>query len=65
MTDLSQAVWRKARLSQYNGGVAERGPNPPGGNAAPGRESPGGGADGRSPGASPRILVDGRAGGDQ
>lgn len=30
MTDLSQAVWRKARLSQWNGGCVEVAANLPG-----------------------------------
>lgn len=30
MTDLSQAVWRKARRSQYNGGCVEVATNLPG-----------------------------------
>lgn len=30
MTDLSQAIWRKARRSQYNGGCVEVAANLPG-----------------------------------
>lgn len=44
MTDLSQAVWRKASLSAYNGGCVEVALNLPGVTAVRDSKTPEGGA---------------------
>ena len=62
MTDLSQAVWRKARLSQYNGGGGGVAPHLPRGNAGPGRKTPAGGAHLARRGPVAVFLADARPG---
>lgn len=44
MTDLSQAIWRKASLSVHNGGCVEVAGNLPGGIAVRDSQTPQGGA---------------------
>jgi Domain of unknown function (DUF397) len=62
MTDLSQAAWRKARRSQYNGGCVEVAANLPGVIAVRDSKRPEGGAHvvGRS--AFAVFLADARSG---
>ena len=58
MTDLSQAIWRKASLSAYNGGCVEIAANLPGVTAVRDSKRPEGGAHVVGRGAFTRFLVD-------
>ena len=58
MTDLSQAVWRKASLSAYNGGCVEVAGNLPGVTAVRDSKRPEGGAHVVEREAFARFLVD-------
>jgi uncharacterized protein DUF397 len=62
MTDLSQAVWRKARLSQYNGGCVEVAANLPGVIAVRDSKRPEGGAHVVGRDAFAVFLTDARSG---
>jgi Domain of unknown function (DUF397) len=62
MTDLSQAVWRKARQSQYNGGCVEVAANLPGVIAVRDSKHPEGGAHVVGRAAFAVFLVDARSG---
>ena len=58
MIDLSQAVWRKARRSAYNGGCVEVAANLPGVVAVRDSKRPEGGAHVLDRAAFARFLVD-------
>ena len=58
MTDLSQAVWRKASLSAYNGGCVEVAANLPGVAAVRDSKRPEGGAHIVDRAAFARFLSD-------
>ena len=58
MADLSQAVWRKASLSAYNGGCVEIAANLPGVAAVRDSKCPEGGAHVVDRAAFARFLVD-------
>ena len=58
MTDLSQAVWRKASLSAYNGGCVEVAANMPGVAAVRDSKRPEGGAHVVGRVAFARFLAD-------
>ena len=58
MTDLSQAIWRKASLSAYNGGRVEIAANLPGVTAVRDSRRPEGGAHVVDRAAFSRFLVD-------
>jgi len=58
VTDLSQAVWRKATLSAYNGGCVEIAANLPGVAAVRDSERPEGGAHVVDRAAFARFLED-------
>lgn len=62
MTDLSQAAWRKARLSQYNGGCVEVAANLPGVIAVRDSKRPEGGAHVVGRAAFAVFLADARSG---
>jgi hypothetical protein len=62
MTDLSQAVWRKARRSQYNGGCVEVAANLPGVIAVRDSKRPEGGAHVVARTAFAVFLTDARSG---
>ncbi len=62
MTDLSQAVWRKARRSQYNGGCVEVATNLPGIVAVRDSTRPEGGEHVIGRGAFAAFLADARSG---
>ena len=62
MIDLSQAVWRKARLSQYNGGCVEVAANLPGVIAVRDSKRPEGGAHVVGRAAFAVFLADARSG---
>jgi Domain of unknown function (DUF397) len=56
--DLSQAIWRKSRLSAYNGGCVEVAANLPGVAAVRDSKKPEGGAHVVDRAAFARFLVD-------
>jgi Domain of unknown function (DUF397) len=58
VTDLSQAIWRKASLSAYNGGCVEIAANLPGVTAVRDSKRPDGGAHVVGRDAFARFLVD-------
>jgi hypothetical protein len=58
VTDLSQAIWRKASLSAYNGGCVEIAANLPGVTAVRDSQRPEGGAHVVDRAAFSRFLVD-------
>jgi hypothetical protein len=58
VTDLSQAIWRKASLSDYNGGCVEIAANLPGVTAVRDSKRPDGGAHVVGRDAFARFLVD-------
>ena len=58
MTDLSQAIWRKARRSSYNGGCVEIAANLPGVTAVRDSKRPEGGAHVVDRAVFARFLVD-------
>lgn len=62
MTDLSQAAWRKARRSQYNGGCVEVAANLPGVIAVRDSKRPEGGAHVVPRSAFAVFLADARSG---
>jgi hypothetical protein len=62
MTDLSQAVWRKARRSSHNGGCVEIAANLPGVTAVRDSKRPEGGAHVVGREAFARFLADVRGG---
>ena len=58
MNDLSQAIWRKASLSAYNGGCVEVAANLPGVTAVRDSKRPEGGAHVVDQAAFTRFLTD-------
>ena len=62
MTDLSQAVWRKASMSAHNGGCVEVAANLPGITAVRDSKYPGGGAHVVDRTAFAKFLADVRRG---
>ena len=62
MTDLSQAIWRKARRSAHNGGCVEVAANVPGATALRDSKRPDGGAHVVGRAAFARFLADVRGG---
>ncbi len=58
MVDLSQAIWRKASRSAYNGGCVEVAANLPGVTAVRDSKRPEGGAHVIDPAAFARFLQD-------
>jgi Domain of unknown function (DUF397) len=62
MTDLSHAIWRKARRSQWNGGCVEVAANLPGVVAVRGSKRPQAGAHVVGRAAFAEFLADARAG---
>ena len=62
MTDLSQAIWRKARRSAHNGGCVEIAANPPGVTAVRDSKRPEAGAHVVSKAVFAQFLADVKGG---